>query len=169
MLILQRYQGQKAMPQPASSSDFDDLWWHDNALYGLRLDVGDCTRGDWRSDLVLDIDHIVAWLRDADGQIRFRVAPATLTFHDVTDLRIEVDCGDSGGRVALSALSIDAITRERLREQKICLDRPYYRWQIALNVPQGGRVAFGASGFTQVLRAEPVVQDQQQLSPAQRT
>jgi hypothetical protein len=154
-----------------TETESDELaWrWHDNVIYGLSFDRGEPDEGDWRSDLVLDIDHIVAWLRDADGQIRFRVAPATLTFHDVTDLRIEVDCGDSGGRVALSALSIDAITRERLREQKICLDRPHYRWQIALNVPQGGRVAFGASGFTQVLRAEPVVQDQQQLSPAQRT
>lgn len=156
------------MAQPASSSDFDDLCWHDNALYGLRVNVGDRERGDWRSDLVLDIDHIVAWLRDADAQIRFRVAPATLTFHDVTDLKIAIDCGDSGGQIALNALSIDAIARERLRDQRICLDRPYYRWRIALNLPQGGAITFGASGFTQILRAEPVVQDQQQLSPAER-
>ena len=156
------------MTQPASSADFDDLSWHDNALYGLRLDIGDYTRGDWRSDLVLDIDHIVEWLCAADGRVRFRVAPATLTFHDVTDLRIAVDCGDSGGQAALSVLSIDAITRERLEDQKICLDRPYYRWRIALNVPQGGKVAFGASGFTQVPRAAPVLQDEQQLSPAER-
>ena len=156
------------MAQPASSSDFDDLCWHDNALYGLRVNVGDRERGDWRSDLVLDIDHIVAWLRDADAQIRFRVAPATLTFHDVTDLKIAIDCGDSGGQIALNAFSIDAIARERLRDQRICLDRPYYRWQIALNLPQGGAITFGASGFTQILRAEPVVQDQQQLSPAER-
>lgn len=156
------------MAQPASSSDFDDLCWHDNALYGLRVNVGDRERGDWRSDLVLDIDHIVAWLRDADAQIRFRVAPATLTFHDVTDLKIAIDCGDSGGQIALNAFSIDAIARERLRDQRICLDRPYYRWRIALNLPQGGAITFGASGFTQILRAEPVVQDQQQLSPAER-
>jgi hypothetical protein len=156
------------MARSVPSSNFDDLCWHDNALYGLRLDAGDCARGDWRSDLVLDIDHIVTWLRDADAQVRFRVAPATLTFHDVTDLKIEVDCGDSGGQIALNALSIDAITRERLKDQKICLDRPYWRWRIALNLPQGGAISFGASGFTHVLRAEPVVQDQQQLAPAKR-
>jgi hypothetical protein len=156
------------MARSVPSSNFDDLCWHDNALYGLRLDAGDCARGDWRSDLVLDIDHIVTWLRDADAQVRFRVAPATLTFHDVTDLKIEVDCGDSGGQIALNALSIDAITRERLKDQKICLDRPYWRWRIALNLPQGGAISFGSSGFTHVLRAEPVVQDQQQLAPAKR-
>jgi hypothetical protein len=159
---------QGAMAQPPSSPDFDALTWHDNALYGLRLDVGDCARGDWHADLVLDIDHIVEWLCGVDRRIRFRVAPATLTFHDVTDLRIAIDCGDSGGRIALHALAIDAITRERIRDQKICLDRPYYRWRIGLNAPQGGAIDFGASGFTQVLRAEPALLEQQQLSPADR-
>ena len=157
------------MAQPASSLDFATLSWHDNALYGLRLDVGDPARGDWRSELVLDIDHIVEWLCGVDRQIRFRVVPATLTFHDVTDLQIAIDCGDSGGQVSLSPLSIDRIDRERLREQKICFDRPYYRWRIALNAPQGGAIIFGASGFTQTLRAEPVLLDQQQLPPADRT
>jgi hypothetical protein len=156
------------MAQSTLSLDFDTLTWHDDALYGLRLDVGDCARGDWHADLVLDIDHIVEWLCGVDRQARFRVAPATLTFHDVTDLRIAIDCGDSGGQVALHALSIDAITRERIRDQKICLDRPYYRWRIALNAPEGGAIEFGASGFTQLLRAEPVLLDQQQLSPADR-
>jgi hypothetical protein len=75
------------MAQPASSPDLDDRSWHDDALYGMRLDIGDVARGDWLSDLVLDIDHIVEWLCGADGQCRFRVAPATLAFHRVTDLR----------------------------------------------------------------------------------
>jgi hypothetical protein len=155
------------VPQDATD-DFDGRAWHDNALYALRLDVGDVARGDWRSDLMLDIDHIVEWICAADGQVRFRVAPATLTFYHVTDLRIAVDCGDSGGRIALEILSIDSLTRERIRDQKICFDRPYYRWRIALNSPQGGAITFGASGFTQVLRAEPVLLDQQQLPPGDR-
>jgi hypothetical protein len=155
------------VPQDATD-DFDGRAWHDNALYSLRLDVGDVARGDWRSDLVLDLDHIVEWLCGMEGQVRFRVAPATLTFHHVTDLRIAIDCGDSGGQVALHPLAIDTISRERIEGQKICFDRPYYRWQIALNWPQGGNITFGASGFTQVLRAEPVLLDEQQLPPADR-
>jgi hypothetical protein len=156
------------MAQAEAGDAFADLAWHDNAVYGLRLDIGDPMRGDWHSDLVLDIDHIVEWLCGADRRVRFRVAPATLTFHDVTDLRIAIDGGDSGGQVALRALSIDTITRERLHPQKVCLDRPYYRWRIALNDPRGGAIAFAASGFTQVLRAEPVLCDEQQLSPSER-
>jgi hypothetical protein len=156
------------MTQPFSSSDFEPRSWHDNALYGLRLEVGDPDRGDWQADLVLEIDHILEWLPGTDGRIRFRVAAARLTFHDVTDLLVAIDCGDSGGQVALHELSIDSITRERIRDQKVCLDRPYWRWRIALNRPLGGAISFGASDFTQSLRTTPVVLDRQQLSPADR-
>ena len=64
--------------------------------------------------------------------------------------------------------SIDAITRQRIKDQKICLDRPYYRWRIAFNLPPGGEIGFGASGFSMELRADPVLTDEQRLSPADR-
>ena len=153
------------MTYPDTGDDFARLSWHDNTVYGLRLEIGDPERGDWRSNLVLDIDHIVEWIC---GSARFRVAPATLSFHHATDLRIAVDCGDSGGQVALHALCIDTVARERIVDQKICLDRPYYRWRIAFNWPRGGEIRFAASDFTLALRAEPVLQDQQQLSPLDR-
>jgi hypothetical protein len=155
------------MTAGAGAGDFESLSWHDDTVYGLRLEIGDPERGDWRSNLVLDIDHIVEWVR-AGETFRFQVAPATLTFHHATDLQLAIDCGDTGGQVALHTLSIDAIDRERIVDQKICFDRPYYRWRIALNWPQGGEIRFGASDFTLALRAEPVLQDQQQLSPLDR-
>lgn len=156
------------MTPTTEASDFERLSWHDNTVYGLRLEIGDPERNDWRSNLVLDLDHIVEWVCDGDGGCRFRVAPATLTFHHATDLQVAIDCGDTGGQVALHAFSIDAITRERIVDQKICFDRPYYRWLIALNWPPGGEIRFGASDFTLDLRAAPVLLDQQQLSPLDR-
>lgn len=150
------------------AGDFERYAWHDDTLYGLRLDIGDPDRNDWRSNLMLDLDHIVEWVCGVDRSCRFRVAPATLTFHHVTDLQVAVDCGDTGGQVALHALSIDGITRERIVDQKICFDRPYYRWRIAFNWPQGGEIRFGASDFILDLRAEPVLIDEQQLSPLDR-
>ncbi len=48
------------------------------------------------------------------------------------------------------------------------LFRTYYRWRIALNWPKGAEIGFGASGFTQKLRAEPVLLDAQRLSAAER-
>ncbi len=146
------------------NANFADVSWHDNTLYGLRFDVGDPEAGAWHSDLVLDIDHIVEWVRGAEGGVMFRVAPATLLFHDVTDLKIGIDWGDSGHRTALHPASIDRVTRASVANQQICLDRPYYHWQITLNWPRGGEISFGASDFSQHLRAAPVLQAQQQLT-----
>jgi hypothetical protein len=147
--------------------DFAELTWHDNTVYGFRLDPGDPDRGDWTSDLVLDIDHIVEWICGTDGKVLFRVAPATLTFHDATDLRVSFDF-DQGHQIALRPLSIASVARDPIRDQKVCLDRPYYRWRIGLNDPKGGEIAFGASGFTQTLRAEPKVSEEQRLSRHER-
>ena len=156
------------MAKPTTDSDFESLSWHDNIVYGLRLDVGDAKRGNWRSDLILDIDHIVEWVRAEPAEMRFRVAPATLTFHNVTDLRIAVDFGDSGGQIMMNELSIATIMREAIADQKTCLDRTYYRWLIELNLPRGGEIAFGASGLTQDLRADPVFLEDQRFSVLDR-
>jgi hypothetical protein len=154
------------MADTASSGHaLDDLaWrWHDNLIYGLRIELGDVDRQDWRSDLVFDIDFLAEWLCEG-GEFRFRVAPATLTFHQVGDLSLEIDHGDSGGRNALTEWSIDRVDRERL-------DRPfeYWRWTIHLNMPLNGRIAFCASGFTQTLRTEPRLVAEQRLPRRQRS
>ncbi|MHA1151995.1 MAG: hypothetical protein ACTSQ7_04895 [Alphaproteobacteria bacterium] len=147
---------------------FEELSWHDDTLYGLRFDVGDSFQGDWRADLVLDIDHIVEWICGTDGGAQFRVAPATLVFHGATDLKIAIDWGDSGDRTALHEISIDGIAREPVPDQEGYPPRQHYRWRIALNWPQGGAISFGARGFTQTLRAEPLLLDQQRLPAGPR-
>ncbi len=149
-------------------TDFKGLSWHDDTIYGLRFDVGDSFQGDWHAELVLDIDHIVEWVREAGGQVRFRIAPATLVFHDVTDLKIDMDWGDSGERAALHEASIAGITREPVPDQPGYPARAHYRWRIAINWPQGGEIGFGARGFTQTLRAEPVLLDEQRLPAGAR-
>ncbi len=156
------------MQQHASDAEFDRLSWHDNTVYGLRIDVGDPTRGDWHSDLVFDIDHIVEWVCGVNRDVKFRVAPATLTFHGVTDLRVAVDFGGSNYRTAMNHLSIAGITREPVPNQEGYPERAYYRWRMELNLPQGAEIAFGARGFPQTLRAEPVLLDEQWLAAAGR-
>ena len=83
-------------------------------------------------------------------------------------LMIAVDFGDSGGRTALNQLSIATITRVAVPNQEGYPERTYYRWRIELNLPQGGEITFGASGFTQTLRAEPVLLDEQRLAAVGR-
>jgi hypothetical protein len=137
---------------PDTQPSADDLvWrWHDNPIYGLRFDIGDPEKQDWRSDLVFDIDFITDWLCEPSGEFQFWVAPATLVFHDVTDLGLAIDHGNSDGRNALTEWSIDRLDRERLH-------RPfeYWRWTIRLTMPPRGQITFCASGFTQTLRGTP--------------
>lgn len=151
-----------------TDADFERIGWHDNLIYGIAFDTADPPSNDWTSDLALDIDHILEWVRSEDEHMRFRVAPARLTFHGVTDFAIAIDWGLIGSQIGLQLPSIDRIERHRATEQKVNLDRPYYVWRIALNAPHDGYITFGAAGFTQRLRAEPILQDQQWIAPARR-
>jgi hypothetical protein len=156
------------MPKTYTEADFEALSWHDCHISGFEIRVGDVEAGDWTSDLALELDFIVEWLCAVDGGGQFRVAPATLVFHGVTDLRLHIDDGLSGFQASLHELSIDGIERALIRDQKVFLDRPYHAWTIRLNWPHGGEIAFGAVGFTQTLRAEPVLTEQQRLSRQER-
>jgi hypothetical protein len=151
-----------------TDADFDRLSWHDCHIWAVEVRAGDPDDGDWTSDLALDIDFIVEWICGVDGGGQFRVAPATLVFHGVTDPKIDIDWGRSGSQVALHPVSIGNVTRERIQNQKVYLDRPYYSWRILLNWPDGGEITFGAVGFTQTLRAEPVLTEHQCLSLSER-
>ncbi len=147
-----------------TNADFDTLSWHDCHIWGIELRAGNADEGDWTSDLALDIDFIVEWLCAPDKTMRFRVAPATLVFHGVTDLHISVAWQPTGYQVSLYPISIAQIDRQPIEHQKVFLDQPYYSFRIASNWPAGGEIAFGAVGFTQTLRAEPVIIDDQRLT-----
>jgi hypothetical protein len=151
-----------------TQTDFEDMSWHDDCIYGISFRTSDPEAGDWRSELELKIDHIVEWVKRADKRFQFRVAPAVLTFHDVTDPKIDADWGDSGFQVTLHEPTIHEIRREPISDQKICLDQAYYAWTIELNSPREGRISFGASGYSQRLLCEPVLCDQQSLAPGLR-
>ncbi len=151
----------------ATDLAFEDFCWHDDLIYGFSLRLGDPAANDWNSEFVLDIDHIVEWVRGAEG-MQFRVAPATLVFRGVSDLRIDIDWGMRGCQVAPWLPSIGQIEREAVQEQKIYLDRPYFLWRIVLNSPAGASVSFGAVDFEMTLRREPLLVHEQRLPASLR-
>ncbi|MHC4441441.1 MAG: hypothetical protein ACYTF1_04220 [Planctomycetota bacterium] len=147
-----------------NDADFEKMSWHDNCIHGFHF-----YSEEWTSDLILDIDYIVEWVCGVDKICKFWISPATLTFHDVTDLKINVDWGDSGMQTILHEMYIYDIQREKVKDQKICLDQNYYRWTIQIDVPMSGDgITFGATGFTQILRDEPILADDQFLPPSKR-
>ncbi len=151
-----------------TEADFEQLSWHDCHLWGMALRAGNAN--DLVSQFVLDIDFIVDRIGGEKGKpARVRVAPASLVFDEVTDLRIQVDWGATGFPVAISPASISAIERERVPDRIVYPARPYYRWQIRFGWPPGAEIVFQSVGFTQTLRAEPIISDAQYLTAAQRT
>ena len=98
----------------------------------------------------------------------FRIAPARLTFLGVTDPRIAIDWGGSTFQTAIHHVSIQQITRERIVDQNVFLDQPYYRWAIELHSLTKGKIEFGAAGFSQTLLAEPVHSKRQHLTLRER-
>jgi hypothetical protein len=141
-----------------TEADLSELSWHDNHIHGLRIAAGEFGAGE----LVLDIDYIFECLHPSETTFAFRVAPATLTFHRVVDLRINVDYATVAAGIVPP--SIDGITRESIVHPNGSVS---YRWTIKLSWPEGS-ITFSAGGFSQRLRAEPTTLDRQCLEAHER-
>ena len=141
-----------------TDADFDTLSWHDNHVHGLRISEGQYGSGE----VVLDLDFIMEWVRSDSGGIQFRIAPALLTFHEVTKLKIQLDYRSASA--ALCPFSIAAIERRLESRERYTATV----WTISVNWPIG-EISFEATGFSQVLRAPPIVKDQQSLTETERT
>jgi hypothetical protein len=143
--------------QVLTEADFDSTSWHDNHIHAFRFVEGK----DGTGDLILDLDHIVEWLKGEDSGFRFKVVPATLTFHEVMFPRIGIDFGAASA--AFGPIMIDGI--ERRAEQKA-----HYLatiWKIPMSFPPG-EMEFEARGFTQRARGEPILTESQSLNPDER-
>jgi hypothetical protein len=139
-----------------TTPDFDSLCWHDNHVHGLGIVQGQ----DGEGELVLDIDHILEWLCPVGAPGRWRVAPATLTFHKVTDVRVELDYSGAG----MMPFAIDDITREPIVWRG---EVRSYRWTLRINWPKG-TITFQGPGFTQQLRLSSFLSDHQCLAVGER-
>lgn len=136
-----------------TEADFDNLSWHDNAVHSIRVVEGEYGAGQ----LLLDIDYILEWLRDDSGGISFRIAPATLQFRDVTNLKITLDYETP--TAGLTPFSLDRIERRLERRDRY----EAVLWTLAVNWPIGS-ITFEAKGFRQFLRGPAVVSHEQHLS-----
>jgi len=140
-----------------TEADFESTSWHDNHIHAFRFVEGK----DGAGDLILDLDHIVEWLKGEGSEFQFKVVPATLTFHEVMFPRIAIDFGAASA--AFGPIMIHGI--ERRTEQKT-----HYLatiWKIPMTFPPG-EMEFEARGFTQKARGEPVLTESQSLNPSER-
>ncbi len=141
-----------------TEADYTQMSWHDNHVHGLAIYSGEHGAGE----LALDIDYILEWLPPDQGRYTFVVAPATLCFRDVTDLRISLDYVNPSA--AITPFSISAIERE---EHVYPNGHATFRWSVGVNWPEGV-LTFLASGFRQTIRGKPITTTEQFLADAQR-
>ena len=139
-----------------TTEQFDSITWHDNVLHAISF-----VDEDFKNDLILDIDYIIEWLnQDCGCSYEFRVAPAHLVFHEVSNLKINFSKGPQLMMFSYLA-DINAISREPMGENR-------YRWEIHLLGGEGNLISFEASGFTQQTYKEPIVTTLQHLTSEQR-
>ena len=147
----------------SATDDFENFNWHDNAIHGIRIVEGPDGCG---GELILDIDFIVEWLppEDDKGAFRFRISPADLIFHEVTELVISVD-------YASSTAAVQPMTIHEIHREVVTYPNGYssYSWNIEFNWPRNSFISFRSDGFTQVARSQPVTSGAQYLSPAERS
>jgi len=145
------------MQEVWTEADFDRMSWHDNHVHGIRFIGGENGEGE----LVLDIDHILEWLKAEDGGFTFRIQPVTLVFHGVMFPRIAIDY--AAATAAFGPFMIDGI--ERRMESRVRYEAQV--WKLPISWP-GGEVEFEARGFTQRAEGQSFVTTSQLLTPVQR-
>ncbi|MEM6554059.1 MAG: hypothetical protein AAF750_18230 [Planctomycetota bacterium] len=143
-----------------TTDDFESLSWHDCHVHGFRF--GPLNEECGSADLLFDIDFIEQWQCGDDGVCRFVLAPATLTFHAATELRLDIDF--EAIQAGMAPFSLDGIEREQVQYTP---RHSSYRWRLPVNWPSG-EITFESPGFTQVRRGETRVTTNQCLSAAER-
>ena len=124
-----------------TDKDFETMGWHDNSIHAIGL----LKESLDEPELVLDIDYITEWL-DAtppSPYMEFYIAPSTLVFHTVFDLKINMSW-------YYPDLRIDDITY--INREPPYQDSDVKAWLIQCDV---GEIEFISSGFTQYMRQQP--------------
>src|SRR5215831_20800336 len=136
-----------------TDQDFEKMTWHDVKIHAMALNP--YRKGKMfftTGELVFDIDYILKWVQTADKPYGFWVAPATLVFNNVTQVTMHSFFPDP-------VWEIDDIQREEVKPASVRT----WLWKI-----WDGELSFRSTGFSQYIRKEPVLQDQQELSLRER-
>lgn len=145
-----------------TEEDFGRMDWHDSQVYGIAF-AGD------HGEFSLDIDYLFEWvcptpemMTDGEMDLSFWLAPCTLTFEQVRDLKINLMVS------SWITLQISQISRANPRQP---LRSPYpgkkleYDW---LMVTQQGNISFTATSFRQYVRQRPILSDSQVMNLEKR-
>jgi hypothetical protein len=141
-------------------SNFEELNWHDNAIHGFHIREGE---DNCNGELDFDIDYILEWIAPVDNTFSFRVAPAILTFHDVSDLIISINYASA--TAAVQPMTIHEIHREVKNYQN---GYSSFNWKVEINWPPQSFFTFSSSSFSQTIYGQQIISGAQYLQPSER-
>ena len=135
-----------------SDEDFDLMGWHDVTIHAVGVALE-----QW--ELFLDIDYILQWIDPIPPEeyFKFWVAPASLVYENVSDLKIDIDVG------SYQEITLQGIERSNPRVSNGVITV----WDWLLESHQGS-VSFIATGFKQYIRSAPMLGKMQSLEINQR-
>src|SRR5262245_6966863 len=130
-----------------SEADYEQMGWHDARIHAIAF-LGESF------ELMLDIDYILKWIEPGPTETyyRFWIAPATLVFQNVHDLRVDLE--------PFMGVEIQDLNREHPQKPENAEDAgrdTEWRWTIETHE---GEISLSSSGYTQYLRREPIHSEQ---------
>lgn len=129
-----------------TEADFVDMGWHDVVLYSMSFPQADYA-------IRFDIDYIFKWHWEREALSGWDVAPCTLQFNNVSDLRVSLSWQMQGDT------SIQNITRNNSRPSP---NGKFMLWDYQIEL-DAGDLRFTATGFTQATRRQPIFSTSQFL------
>jgi hypothetical protein len=150
--MIEQYQVEKWI---WTDADFDVMGWHDSNIYAVAFYPENF-------EFALDIDYIFQWIHPAENETYFKfwVAPATLIFEYVYDLKFDIGNLDGG-------LEIDFIERTEPKILENCdfAGKTDWLWTI---VTHQGEINLRALGYKQYIRKKPVFGQSQAIETEAR-
>lgn len=140
-----------------TTSNFEEMSWHDCAVHGFNIAEEDHGLGE----LTLQIDFILEWLHSESGSYDFRIVPAELVFHSVFNLKMEINYESVSA--AIQPFSIEGIKKNTSFVNGV----ESIFWSLEINWPSGV-IEFISSGFTQTELGSSMVSKKQFLSKHER-
>jgi hypothetical protein len=138
-----------------TEDDFELMGWHDATIHAIALPTEEF-------ECQFDIDYIFQWVGPlpGEGHFRFWVAPATLVFENVYEVRFDIEPSPE--------LTVQDLLRSEPgtpRNANFVDSKKDWRWTLECHQ---GTISFRACRFKQFIRQAPVFKMGQALSVPER-
>ena len=135
-----------------TESDFKVMGWHDSIVWGLLSNQE-------KFEYLIDLDYIFNWVHPKEGekQFKFWVAPVTMVFENVYDIKINIE--SQQGEIEVSDLHMENPCKTK--------NGKYTEYIFSFEC-QEGEISLSSTGFKMYVRRKPIFQQHQSLELIQR-